>query len=101
MHTLDSSAGSHGSDIELCVIYSREEVIMKLELLERIHQLLDLIRLASLASVESSIDGRPSALILDFRSKAVLAKAIVKSEFLRLVVVELEVAGTICCSLCT
>ena len=73
---------------------------MKLELLERMHQSLDLIGSAALAGVESSIDGKASALTLAFRSEAVLARAIVKSEFLRLAVVELEVAGATCCSLC-
>ena len=56
--------------------------------------------MAALAGVESSIDGKASALTMAFRSHEVLVRANEKSDFLQLAVVKLEVTGATFCSLC-
>jgi len=69
---------------------------LKLELLEWSYNqspCLELIGLASLAGVESSIDGKALALTMAFYSYKVFIRANEKSDFLQLAVMKLEVMG--------
>ena len=56
--------------------------------------------MAALAGIESSIDGKASALTMDFHSYKVLVRANEKSNFLQLAIVKLDVMGATFYSLC-